>query len=53
MAGNAHRNRHGNVEGCKYCDKNGKFRNSNGHRRNLSRKKRQRKKALNIQTIIG
>jgi hypothetical protein len=51
MAGNAHRRRHGNVTGCIYCQYRPKearalhlFRNKNGHRRNLTRKRRGRRR---------
>jgi hypothetical protein len=50
MAGNAHRNRHGNVPGCIYCEHRPKeakklhrYRNKNGHHRNLNRKRRGRR----------
>lgn len=50
MAGNAHRNRHGNVAGCAYCALrpkqvrkiNALFKNRSGHRRNPTRKRRRR-----------
>lgn len=56
MAGNAHRSRHGNVPGCVYCKMRPKearrlhvYRNSNGHRRNPTRKRRgRRRKTTNV-----
>ena len=46
-AGNAHRSRHGNVAGCKFCEARpafGKYRNTNGHRHNPTHKRRGKRK---------
>lgn len=51
MSGNAHRRRHGNQAGCKFCQHKPSearrlhlWRNTNGHRHNPTRNKRQRRR---------
>lgn len=55
MAGNAHRNRHGNQAGCLFCQHRPKkakalhiFRNKTGNRRNPSRKRRGRRNKTTV-----
>lgn len=55
MAGNAHRNRHGNLPDCIFCRHRPKeakalhlFRNKTGNRRNPSRKRRGRRRKTTV-----
>lgn len=57
MAGNAHRRRHGNQPGCKFCQVSPRqqrrqglhlYRNTNGHRRNPTRKRRGRRRRAKL-----